>query len=60
MLGLSSISELPISSSIFDPNVSINVTGNPLTLSIGSATSLAGAFLLTYQEIPLTEAVQVI
>ena len=45
MLGLSSISELPISSSIFDPNVSINVTGNPLTLSIGAATTLAGALV---------------
>ena len=39
MLGLSSISELPISSSIFDPNVSVVVTGNPLTLSIGSDTT---------------------
>jgi len=42
MLGFSSISELPISSSIFDPNVTINVTGSPLTLSIGAATTLAG------------------
>ena len=55
MLGLSAISELPISSSIFDPNVSVSVTGNPLTLSIGAASTLAGA-LVNVTGSPLTAA----
>jgi len=45
MLGLTSISGAPISTSFFNPNVTINVTANPLTLSIGSATPLAGALV---------------
>jgi hypothetical protein len=45
MLGLTSISGAPISTSFFNPNVTINVTGSPLTLSIGSSSALAGAFV---------------
>ena len=43
MLGHSSISATPIATSLFDPNVSINVSGNALTVSVGAATALAGS-----------------
>ena len=45
MLGLTSISGAPLSTSFFNPNVTVNVTGNALTLSIGSSSALAGAFV---------------
>ena len=45
MLGLTSISGAPISTSFFNPNVTVNVTGNALTLAIGSSSALAGAFV---------------
>jgi len=45
MLGLTSISGAPIATSFFNPNVTINVTGSPLTLSIGSSSALAGALV---------------
>ena len=53
MLGLTSISGAPISTSFFNPNVTVNVTGNALTLSIGSSTALAGA-LVNQSGNPLT------
>jgi len=53
MLGLTSLSGAPISTSFFNPNVTINVTGSPLTLSIGSSSALAGAFV-TPSGSPLT------
>ena len=53
MLGLTSISGAPISTSFFNPNVTVNVTGNALTLSIGSSSALAGAFV-TPSGSPLT------
>ena len=55
MLGHSSISATPIATSIFDPNVSINVTGNPLTVAVGAASTLAGA-LVNVTGNPLTTA----
>ena len=45
MLGLTSISGAPISTSFFNPNVTVNVTGNALTLAIGSSSALAGALV---------------
>ena len=45
MLGHNSISATPIATSIFDPNVTVNVTCNALTLSIGQSSALAGAFI---------------
>ena len=45
MLGLTSISGAPISTSFFNPNVTVNVTANQLTLGIGSSSALAGAFV---------------
>jgi hypothetical protein len=43
MLGHSSISANAIATSIFDPNVNVTVSGNALTVSVGTATALAGA-----------------
>ena len=43
MLGHSSISATPIATSLFNPNVSINVSGNALTVSVGAASALAGS-----------------
>jgi hypothetical protein len=45
MLGLTSISGAPLSTSFFNPNVTVNVTANALTLAIGSSSALAGAFV---------------
>ena len=45
MLGHSSISATPIATSLFNPNVTVNVTGNALTLAVGSSSALAGAFV---------------
>jgi hypothetical protein len=45
MLGHTSISATPIATSFFNPNVTVNVTGNQLTLAIGSSSALAGAFV---------------
>ena len=45
MLGLTSISGAPLSTSFFNPNVTVNVTGNALTLAVGSSSALAGAFV---------------
>ena len=45
MLGHNAISATPIATSVFDPNVIINVTGSPLTLSVGQSSALAGAFV---------------
>ena len=43
MLGHSSISAVPIATSIFDPNVNVTVSGNALTVSVGAAQALAGS-----------------
>ena len=45
MLGFSSISEQPIATEDFSGNVTIGVTANQLTLSIGSSTILSGALV---------------
>jgi len=36
MLGLTTLSGAPISTSFFNPNVLINVTGNALTIGVGT------------------------
>jgi len=41
MLGLTSISGAPIATSFFNPNITVNVTGSPLTLSVGQSSALA-------------------
>ena len=37
MLGLTTLSGAPISTSFFNPNVLINVSGNALAISVGTA-----------------------
>ena len=43
MLGLTSISGAPISTSFFNPNVLINVTGNALTIGVVTAIATTNA-----------------
>ena len=45
MLGFNAISEQPIATEIFEGNVTIGVTANELTLSIGQSTVLIGALV---------------
>ena len=43
MLGLTTLSGAPISTSFFSPNVLVNVTGNQLAISIGTAIATTNA-----------------
>jgi len=43
MLGLTTLSGAPISTSFFNPNVIINVSGNALSIGIGTATATTNA-----------------
>jgi len=43
MLGLTTLSGAPISTSFFNPNVLVNVTGNQLSISVGTAIATTNA-----------------
>ena len=47
MLGLTTLSGAPISTSFFNPNVLINVTGNALSIGVGTAIATTNADALS-------------